>query len=106
MEIINKLKFINITLEPNERKLHNGTISVTLSRKETSLMEYFFRNAKQTLTRDQLLVRVWGSDSFAEESSLDNYVSFLRKRLRLVESMAIIKTIHGIGYRLQENGVD
>lgn len=96
------LTYSNITLVHNENILKSSCKTATLSKKEASLLEYLMKNSNQTLTRDQILSRVWGSDNFAESGSLDSYIFFLRKRLIAVSSNATIKTVHGIGYRLEE----
>ena len=52
------------------------------------------------LKRLVLLSRVWGSDAPVEESNLDTYIHFVRKRLQQVGSHTTIETVRGIGYRL------
>ena len=65
-------------------------------------METFLRRKNQTLSRNLLLLKVWGPDSDVEDGNLDNYIHFLRRRLRGVGSHLQIKTIRGIGYRLHD----
>ena len=64
-------------------------------------MEVFLRNPGQTLPRSLLLTRVWGLDSDVEEGNLDNYVHFLRRRLKTVDSTLVLKTVRGVGYQLE-----
>lgn len=99
------LTYSNLVLEYREHQLKSSTLNTSLSKKEAGLLEYFMRNPNQTLSREQIFARVWGSDPNVEESSLDSYICFLRKRLRAVSSHAVIKTIHGLGYRLEEGEV-
>ena len=56
-----------------------------------------------TFSREQLILTVWGIDSDIAPGNVDNYISFLRKRLNELGSCCVIKTIYGTGYRL-ENG--
>ena len=74
--------------------------SSTLSRREGSLLESFLHMPEQTIARETLLLKVWGPDSDVEEGNLDNYVYFLRRRLKAVGSLLQIKTVRGVGYRL------
>lgn len=67
-------------------------------------MEMFLRNPSQTLPRGVLLSRVWGPDAPVEEGNLDNYVYFLRRRLKQVGGGVKVKTVRGVGYRLDRNG--
>ena len=53
------------------------------------------------LRRMVLLSRVWGADAAVEESNLDTYIHFLRKRLHTVGSILTLSTIRGVGYRLE-----
>lgn len=97
-----RLRLANLELDTDKRLLVSEKTQVSLSRREADLLEYFFRNRDRTLSRDQILSRVWGPNSLVEDGNLDNYIHFLRRRLKAVESRAAIKTIHGVGYRLEE----
>ena len=74
---------------------------LNLSGRESALLEVFLRNPGQVLPRNLLLSRVWGMESDVEEGNLDNYIHFLRRRLKSVESTLVFKTIRGIGYQLE-----
>lgn len=74
----------------------------TLSKREAQLLEVLMRNALQTLPRSILFSRVWGLDAPVEDGNLDNYIHFLRRRLRGVGSELSIHTIRGIGYCLTD----
>lgn len=95
------LKLGDITFNPEDNKLSRETKECTLSKREGSLLEVFLRNPGQTLTRAVLLNRVWGLDSDVEEGNLDNYIHFLRRRLKAVESTLNLKTVRGVGYQLE-----
>jgi DNA-binding response OmpR family regulator len=75
--------------------------SCRLSRREASLLGQFMRHPNQTLPRELLLTRVWG-DAPVEDGNLDNYIYFLRKRLKSVGWKGKIQTEHGLGYRLED----
>ena len=72
----------------------------TLSKREGSLLESFLHMPEQTLAREMLLLKVWGPDSDVEDGNLDNYVYFLRRRLKTVGSSLQIKTVRGVGYKM------
>ena len=67
------------------------------------MLEIFLRNPGQILSRPILLSRVWGMEFEVEEGNLDNYIHFLRRRLKAVGSHASIMTARGVGYRLTES---
>ena len=80
--------------------LTGPTGNSTLSRREGSLLESFLHMPEQTIARETLLLKVWGPDSDVEEGNLDNYVYFLRRRLKAVGSLLQIKTVRGVGYKV------
>lgn len=92
----------DITWQSSACILTGPSGSCTLSKREAALLETFLRSKGQTLTRQTLLLKVWGPDSDVEEGNLDNYIHFLRRRLQIAGSGLQIKTIRGIGYSLQE----
>mgnify|MGYP001076995692 CR=1 FL=1 len=98
----NILTASDLTFELGEGKLRGPAGSCTLSNREAALFEALMRQKEQTLPRSTLLLKVWGPDSDIEEGNLDNYIHFLRRRLKNAGSKMQIKTIRGIGYCLME----
>lgn len=96
------LKFSNIILNADLHTLTAENKTVTLSTKETNLLEYLIRNKGQILTREQILTRVWGFDKIVEDGNLDNYIYLVRRRLKMTGCKAQIKTVHSVGYQLVE----
>lgn len=92
----------NIVLSPYNKLFTNGTQECTLTAKESCLLEFFMNNLNQTLPRELLLARVWGPDAPVEDGNLDNYIYFLRRRLKTFGSSVQIKTVRGIGYCMEE----
>lgn len=88
----------DITWHAAENRLSGPTGSCTLSKRETALLQAFFKSDGATLSRSSLLLKVWGPDSDVEEGNLDNYIHFLRRRLKTVGSRLTIKTVRGVGY--------
>lgn len=97
------LEYGDIRLQLQESLLSCREKHCTLSRKECCLLECFMRNHNQTLPRATLLNKVWGPDSEIEDGNLDNYIHFLRRRLKSVHSGTTVKTIRGIGYSLESS---
>ena len=90
---------ISFQKESHELKCRNQTL--VLSRREADLFEYFIRNAGQTLPRNLILSHIWGPGTEVEDGNIDNYIHFLRKRLRTLKSSTAITTVHGVGYRME-----
>ena len=102
IEDLDKQRFANMILDADRHELRVGEERVSLSKREASLLSYFIINGGQVLPRAMILSHVWGPDSEVEDGNLDNYIYFLRRRLKSVKALAAIKTIHGVGYRLEE----
>lgn len=95
------LSYLDLTLRTEEYTISCGGKTLTLSKKEAALFEYFLKNPKKTLSRELLLAHVWGADCMVEDGNLDNYIHFLRKRLKTLGSRTALKTVHGVGYRME-----
>ena len=91
----------DLRLEQSSFTLYCGDKSVRLSRKEYDMMELFMRNQKMVITKEKLLVKVWGYDTDAEDNNAEVYISFLRKKLDHLHSKVKIKTIRMVGYCLE-----
>ncbi|MCI8624125.1 MAG: response regulator transcription factor [Provencibacterium sp.] len=86
------------------RLLEGPSGSSAVSKREAQLLEIFLCNPGQTLPRSLLFTRVWGPHAPVEEGNLDSYIHFLRRRIRQVGGVCRLKTVHGIGYRLEIRG--
>ena len=103
--VVDSVSFGDLTLEINSAKLSCGGQSVQLSHKEFEVMKTFLFNPKLTITKDMLIINVWGVESDATDNNVEVYVSFLRKKLKYLKSTVQIKNIQRLGYRLEvENG--
>lgn len=101
LELSEQLSFGDIVYHISENTLTGTGGTCSMSRREGVLLEVFLRSPGQTLSRTLLLTKVWGMDSDVEEGNLDNYIHFLRRRLKTVGSAIRIQTVRGIGYRIE-----
>ena len=65
------------------------------------MMDLLMRNRDMVLTKETLLLKIWGYESDAEDNNVEVYVSFLRKKLDHLRSKVKIKTIRMVGYCLE-----
>ncbi len=91
----------DLRLEQSSFTLCCGDRSVRLSRKEYDMMELLMLNQKLVITKEKLLLKVWGYESDAEDNNVEVYISFLRKKLDYLRSTVKIKTIRMVGYCLE-----
>ncbi len=97
------LTYGDLTYDPEQNLLRRENETCTLSRREGDLLSLFLNNTGQTIPRTTILMRVWGPDAEIEEGNLDNYIHFLRRRLKAVGSKVQLKTVRGVGYRLTDS---
>ncbi|HEY5822733.1 MAG TPA: response regulator transcription factor [Cyclobacteriaceae bacterium] len=90
--ILGKYEFI-----PNRYELRYGDQSRKLSHREAILLQIFCDNRSNSVSRKDILMRIWGDDSFFNSRNLDVYVTKLRDYLKEDSTIEII-TIKGVGY--------
>lgn len=76
--------------------------SIELVCKEFQLLEYFMNNPNQILSREQIYDKIWGIDNWSESNNLEAYLSFVRRKLKAIESNMNIKSVRGLGYKMEE----
>lgn len=99
----NTLKFSDVLLNLQTYELSCRANSINLGLKEFSIMEYLLNNPNKVISKEMMIEKIWGYDSDAEYNNVEVYISFLRKKLRHIGSQAVIKTVRGVGYRLEES---
>jgi len=92
----------DLSLNTHTSVLSCGDKTIPLSLKEFQMMEILFRNADRIITKELLIEKVWGFDSEAVHNNVEVYVSFLRKKMKHLESQVEIQTARGIGYRIKQ----
>ena len=76
--------------------------SVRLSRKEFEILGLLMGQPGRVVSKEQLLLKVWGYESDAEDNNVEVYISFLRKKLSHLGSKVHIRTLRMLGYRLEQ----
>jgi len=99
--VMNEISFSDLTLRLEEAQLSCGGESVQLSRKEFDVARVLLSNPHMTVTKESLIINVWGIESEATDNNVEAYISFLRKKLRYLKSAVSIRNIQKIGYRLE-----
>ena len=76
--------------------------AVDLTRTEMDLLALLLRSRDRALSRDEILDQVWGKEVVVDAHTVDNFVSSLKKKLGWTERSAFrIKTVRGVGYRME-----
>ena len=79
----------------------NNNESINISYKELMILEYLINNSNQIISKEQIYDKIWGFDADFESNNLEVYLSFIRKKLKIIDSNVSIKAIRGMGYKLE-----
>lgn len=95
----------NVTLNINDATLQVAQRTENLTKKEANLLEILMKNKDHILSKDYILDKVWGIDSYAIDNSVEIYIHYLRKKLSKDADIKIV-TNRGLGYSLREKEDD
>lgn len=91
-----------LEMDPDARTVYSCGQRVELTYKEFELLWLFLRNPGRAYSRDQLLEKIWGADYLGETRTVDVHIGTLRTKLGACGEY--IRTVRGVGYRLEEHG--
>lgn len=92
----------DLAIDPLARSATVAGRALMVGATEFRLLELFARNRGMTLSRAQILERIWEYDFGGSSNIVDVYVSQLRRKLKSLRSSASIVTVWGVGYKLVE----
>ena len=81
----------------------NQDHKVKIIGKEFQLLELLMNNANKVMDKEQIFVKIWGYETDCDINTLEAYISFIRKKLKLVKSEINLKAIRNMGYVLEVN---
>ncbi|HWP51381.1 MAG TPA: response regulator transcription factor [Clostridia bacterium] len=98
---LEELSYCDLTLSLSSYTLSSGTKSVHLGFKEFEVLRILMSNSSQIVPKEELILKVWGAQSEAEDNNVEAYISFLRKKFFFLGSKVTIGTVRKVGYRLE-----
>jgi two-component system, OmpR family, response regulator len=93
----------DLTLDPASRAVMRGEEFIALSTREFALLEYLLRHVGEVLTRDEIFHHVWSYPGFSTSNVVDQYVSYVRRRIDKPFGVSQLETLRGVGYRLRRD---
>lgn len=94
------LTYKGIKLNETSHQIHVEGMPIELTMKEFELLRHFMKNPGQAFTRESLLASIWENEYQGETRTVDVHIASLRTKLGAAGDS--IKTIRGVGYRLEE----
>lgn len=98
-----ELRVGDLVLDPAKRFVSRAGTSIELTPREFSLLEYLMHNVGQALSKAQILDHVWSPGFMGDENVVEVYVRYLRKKIDDPFGNPLIKTVRGVGYRIEED---
>lgn len=92
----------DLKLDIIRRTVTRNDAPIFLRRKEFDLLEYLVRNKGKVVSRDRILEHVWDDTFDSFTNVVDVHIKYLRDRIDKPFSKPLIKTIHGVGYKVDE----
>lgn len=99
--ILDEMSYGDLTLRLDAYQLCRKERSVRLSTREFEIMRLLMSNPRMVLPKEEILLKVWGAESKAEDNNVEVYISFLRKKLFYLGSSVEIAIIRKVGYYLK-----
>ena len=93
----------DLKLDPASKRAWRGSAELQLSPKEFSLLELFLRHPGTVLTRSQILDAAWDFAYDGTSNVVDQYVTYLRKKIDVPFGRHDLETVRGMGYRLRHS---
>ncbi|HFI0683218.1 TPA: response regulator transcription factor [Streptococcus suis] len=101
--VLDTADLAGLVLDRSNYKMTYQGREVLLNNKEFLLMDLFFTNKNQVLSKEQIMDKVWGYESEAEINVVWVNISSLRKKLQSLEAPVQISVQRGLGYKLEVN---
>lgn len=97
-----ELRLGSVALRPDEQSVHKNGQELSLTKTEFRLLCELAAHPGQVITREQLLLRVWGYDYFGDTRLLDVHIRRLRTKVEDDPGEpTLIRTVRGVGYKIQ-----
>jgi len=90
----------DLRLDPARHRVWRADVEISLSPKEMALLELFMRHPDEVITRTQILDHVWDFAYDGLSNVVDQYVSYLRRKVDKPFGRDDLQTVRGVGYRL------
>ncbi|GAA6309256.1 response regulator transcription factor [Intestinibacter bartlettii] len=94
----NLLEHRGAILNINDNSISYNGEKVELTKNEYKILQTLLENKNKTVSRDNLMIKLWETDNYVEENTLNVNVTRLRKKLESIGLNNFIKTKKGLGY--------
>ena len=94
------IKIDRLIIDMQKRTVFYDKNEVTLTYKEFELLSYLGRHRGKAISREKLMINVWGFDYEGESRTVDAHIKTLRQKLETAGCSDIVMTVRGYGYKI------
>ena len=100
-DLTQRLQMAELVIDQQSQRVFLGEIAINLGPTEFNLLRFFMSNPERAFTRGNILDRVWGTNVYVEERTVDVHIRRLRVALSAgdLDYSHLIQTVRGTGYR-------
>ncbi|XJZ28262.1 response regulator transcription factor [Bacillota bacterium Lsc_1132] len=102
-ETSSKIAVADLSVNLDTREVKRAEKVIALTPKEYDLLLYLIMNKNKVVSRENIILNVWGYEYEGETNVLDVYVRHLRKKVDEGFPSQLIHTVRGIGFTIKEN---
>ncbi len=95
-----RLEVADLVLDSASGQVSRSGVPLALTRTQFALLEYFIRRAGHVLTRESIIERIWSDNLDIEANTLEVFIRSLRTKIDIDRKVSLIKTVRGVGYRM------
>jgi DNA-binding response OmpR family regulator len=94
----------DLVLDPAAHTVKRGDVSIELTPREFSLLEFLMRRAGDAVSKADILHHVWDANYDGDANVVEVYVGYLRRKIDAPFGTSSIETLRGVGYRMVDPG--
>jgi len=98
---IDIIQYEDLKLDLNSCKLICKDNAIIINGKELELVQMLLLNKNQVVSREIIANKIWGYYNDTEYNNVEVYMSFIRRKLKVLKSRVKIKAVRGIGYKME-----
>ena len=100
------ITYADLAVDPTKLTAYCGGDKLLLTNNEFNLLKFFLENHEKAISRDELLIKVWGFNSIVETRAVDDTIKRLRRKLSEAKSLVSIEAVRGFGFRVRKDGIN
>ena len=95
-----RIEIGQLVIDSHDHLVRAANTVISLSPKEFALLRFLAQHADETVRRDAILLEIWGTVLHADPNIVDQYISYLRRKLEPFETGVSLITVRGVGFEL------